>query len=76
MKKDLNIPIISLNFGTLLSSGGTENSSRVGGAVGKTVRLACKRFGVLIPSVVRTGGSDRFTAKCSATGMSVTGPRI
>ena len=50
--------------------------SHGGGAVGWSVRLACGRLGVRISAatVVKTG-SDSSTAKCSATGVSVTRPR-
>ena len=54
-----------------------EIFSRGGGAVGKSVRNASERLFESKPSkayVVRIG-NDSFTAKRSATGVSVTGPR-
>ena len=49
---------------------------RGGGAVGKRIRLACGRMDVQIPATTdyRTC-SDSSTAKRSATGVRITGPR-
>ena len=52
--------------------------SRGGGAVGQSVGPTYRRLGVRIPAAkdlsVKTGG-DSSTAKRSAIGVSVTGPR-
>ena len=50
-----------------------------GGGVGKSVRPASRRLGVLIPFARylrrKKTGSGSFTAKHSAIGVSVTGPQ-
>ena len=56
----------------------SDAMDRYGGAVCLSVRLACGSLGVRIPAATvlsRKTDSDSSTAKCSATAVSVTGPR-